>query len=484
VIGRVSRQMHFYDKEIFERIPKKNVLVKIKKVVDFDAMARKIEGHYARHQGRRSWPIVTMIKSLFLEIHFNLSDREFERQLGYNYLYRWFLDLSFYDKVPDATSLCVFRSRIGEDGAREIFDEIVSQAKEAGVLKGRVKAVDATHVEANAAKRNVVNSIRHARKKVLGIFKKEKPEEARELGREYVDKNKTYHKSTKEEIEKEVKKTREFINELRVFCVDRVEPWLNLLKEMLEKIIKEEADRIASFVDTDARWGHKTPEKTFFGYKVHTVQDESRIVTSVETLHGNENEGAELTGILKEDKRKGIEGTGVVADKLYDSGKNRKEARKLGLVPHILSRTTRRKADGFTYDPEGDILKCKGGKEPRGKTRQGEGYLHYFSVSDCKECSCRDECLGDNENRQRVYLSDAEQERLLAGKGVTRKEARRIRCEIEPKYGEGKMWHGLGRARWRGKWRMGIQSFITFGVMNVKRLVKLIEETEKKLCPS
>lgn len=484
MIGKINNQINFFDVEIFKRISNHEILVKIKDVVNFDEMAKKIECYYDKDQGRSSWPITTMIKTLFLEIYCNISDREIERQLKYNFLYRYFLSFSFYNGQPDFTSISIFRSRIGEEGAREIFDEIVRQAKEAGVLVGKIKSVDATHVEANIARENVVNFLRHARKKILRLLKIEKPWEAGELEKEYLVKEKTYHKSTDEEIEKEVKKSWEFIEKLRVYCGDKILSWLNLLGETLNKIVKKEINRVVSFVDVDARWGHKTQEKTFLGYKVHTVQDESRIVTSVETLSGNENEGTKLMEILKEDKGKGIEGTGVVGDKLYDKIDNRKGARKLGLIPYILSKISRRKIDGFHYDVEADELKCKGGKEPKGKIKQGSGWLYYFSINDCSKCISRDECLGEGENRQRVYLSESEKDRLLVGKGVTREEAKKIRARVEAKYGEGKSWHELGRARWREKWRMAIQSFITFGVMNAKRLVRLIEEKGKRLCPA
>ncbi len=481
MIGKLSPQKNFFDEEIFKRIPQDNPLVKIKRVVDFDRIGKQIEPSYDPYQGRPSWPIATMIKALFLEIYFTISDRELERQLRYNFLYRWFVDLSFYDREPDATSMSVFRSRIGEEGAKAIFEQIVRQAKEAGVLVGRIKAVDATHLEANAAKRNVVNALRHARNKILGLFRKEKPKEAERLEKEYIDKDKTYHKSTEEEIKEEVDKTRGFIERLRFFCVDRIEPWLNLLAQTLDKIIRKEGDRIASFVDTDARWGHKAPEKAFLGYKLHTVHDESRIVTSVETMSGNENEATRLIGLLKEDKRKGIEGTGMTADKLYDSVDNRRGARKLRLIPYILSRTKGRKIDRFNYDVKTGILSCEAGKEPIGKIEQERGWLYYFSLKDCTGCSHRDKCMREGEKRQRVYLSEGEQERLLTGKAVTRREAKRIRLYVEPKYGEAKVWHGLGRARWRGRWRVAMQAFITFGVMNAKRLVRLVEKRERGL---
>ena len=484
MIGKVSKQMDFFDHEIFGRLPENNILVKIKKVVDFEVVARGLESYYDRDQGRPSGPIVTMLKALFLAIYFRLSDRELERQLGYNYLYRWFLDLSFYDGEPDATSLSVFRSRIGEGGAKDLFESIVSQSKEAGVLVGRVKAVDATHVEANAAKMGVMNMLRHARRKIVGILGREKPVEAQEIEGEYVDKKKSYKKATSSEITDEVEKSRGFCERVRSLCVDSCKPWLDLLSETLDKIIKKEGGRVGSFVDTDARWGYKSEEKPFFGYKVHAVTDESRIVTSVETFAGNVNEGVRLLGILEEDESKGIEAEGVTADKLYDSGDNRKGVRKLGLTPYILSRTNKRKIDRFDFDVTTGVLTCPAGVEPVGRIEQEKGWLYYFSVKDCKVCDRGDECLRKGEKRQRVYLSEAEYDRLLTGKAVTRKEAGRIRILIEPKFGEAKLWHGLGRSRWRCGWKMAIQAFITFSVINAKRLVRLIEKKEREPCPS
>ena len=48
-----------------------------------------------------------------------------------------------------------------------------------------------------------------------------------------------------------------------------------------------------SFVDPNIRFRCKSDKKKFSGYKAHIVEDESQIVTSIETIPGNENEGNE-----------------------------------------------------------------------------------------------------------------------------------------------------------------------------------------------
>ena len=48
------------------------------------------------------------------------------------------------------------------------------------------------------------------------------------------------------------------------------------------------------------------------------------------------------------------------------------------------------------------------------------------------------------------------------------------RYKIERKFGEGKLWHRLGRCRYLGLVRYGIQAYLTAMVLNLKRIVFLL----------
>jgi hypothetical protein len=81
--------------------------------------------------------------------------------------------------------------------------------------------------------------------------------------------------------------------------------------------------RIGSIVDLDARWGRKSKDFPFFGYKVHLACDEKGFVTNLEVLPGEKNEGGRLKEMIS-----GEEGVdGVVADGLYDTASNRRYLR-------------------------------------------------------------------------------------------------------------------------------------------------------------
>jgi len=55
-----------------------------------------------------------------------------------------------------------------------------------------------------------------------------------------------------------------------------------------------------------------------------------------------------------------------------------------------------------------------------------------------------------------------------------------IRPIIEHKFAEGKKYHGLGKARFRGRWRVHIQSLLIYLVMNLKKIVNFLSPLTAK----
>ena len=62
-------------------------------------------------------------------------------------------------------------------------------------------------------------------------------------------------------------------------------------------------------------------------------------------------------------------------------------------------------------------------------------------------------------------------EKLIDKKFMPRYAAiTKCRGWIERDFGEAKQWHGLRKARWRGQWKVEIQSFMTAITLNLKRM--------------
>lgn len=54
-----------------------------------------------------------------------------------------------------------------------------------------------------------------------------------------------------------------------------------------------------------------------------------------------------------------------------------------------------------------------------------------------------------------------------------------VRPIIEHKFAEGKKLHGLGKARYRGRWRVHIQSLIIYSIINLKKIINFLSPIAK-----
>ncbi len=176
---------------------------------------------------------------------------------------------------------------------------------------------------------------------------------------------------------------------------------------------------------------------------------------------------------MAKDQEKGIRAQSVVADKAYDSEANHRVIEEAGMKPEIPFRHRHKQAFSFRYRPRKDAFRCPAGKDTVGKSpHQGGGYLYYFSQADCSRCKRKESCLGRKETRKRVYLSQRARHLLLHRPQL--REALRYRKIVERKFAEAKCWHGLGRARYHGRWRVAIQVLMIFLVLNLKLMARLL----------
>ena len=83
--------------------------------------------------GRPSIAPERIFKSLLLIALYSVrSERQFCEQLGYNLLFRWFLDMEIEEESFDATVFSKNRERLMEhEVGRLFFDAVVNQAREA-----------------------------------------------------------------------------------------------------------------------------------------------------------------------------------------------------------------------------------------------------------------------------------------------------------------------------------------------------------------
>lgn len=448
MLGKTDSQASFFDSYVEEYfLPKEHKLLQIKEKVDFSFIEKETTDLYAKVAGRPSYPPEVMFKILFLEFYYNLSDVEVAKQLKFNVLFRYFVGIKIEDSLPDDTSLVVFRKRLGEERFERIFDKFIKQCEKNGLLEGKLKAIDATHIIADVAIPNTVNLLKEGRGRILRQLEKEKKELDESLKR-YLPEKEPPQKLSKEKLVKELTLSKELIEEIKGKYSSKVEEIAHLLEQVIDPTEKR---KLVSFVDPDARFGRKSKDKKFAGYKAHIVEDESQIVTSCETLPGNENEGSEanLESMLQKEDKKELKTEAVVCDALYDSLSNRRSIEKRKKKHYIPEKREKKRVNDFIYSEKEDKLICGKGYSSIGKTRQEDGYLYYFSSDSCRGCDRRKKC-SFNKDRARVYVSDSHLLYLKADP-EERKKALEKRKRIEAKFGEAKKHHQMARARYRGR---------------------------------
>lgn len=140
--------------DIEARVPLEHPLRPIKKLADeaLAALSDVFDRMYSA-RGRRSIPPERLLKaSLLIPLYSIRSERQLCEQLEYNLLFRWFLDMDPWEPVFDATTFTKNRERLLKHTVgRELFDEVVAQAHERGLLSDEHFTVDGTLIEAAAS---------------------------------------------------------------------------------------------------------------------------------------------------------------------------------------------------------------------------------------------------------------------------------------------------------------------------------------------
>lgn len=179
MIGKKERvERLFYYIRLDHLIPQDHVLRLIDQHVEFSFIRPKVK-HLYSPTGRPSVDPEVMMRMLLVGYLFGISSErrlcdEVQMHLGY----RWFVGLSPEDKVPDHSTFSKNRHGRFKESAvyQEIFDEIVRQCIEKGLVTGKHLTVDSTLVRANASLRTMEPIVVELRpKEYLQRVEKENP---------------------------------------------------------------------------------------------------------------------------------------------------------------------------------------------------------------------------------------------------------------------------------------------------------------------
>lgn len=137
-------------------IPARHRLRRLDAVLDLAFLRSTVAPLYSAELGRPSIDPELAIRMLLLGTLYDLSDRELCEEITMHAGMRWFCRLDLHEAVPDHSSLSRIRERWTAAGLfAEVFDRVVRQCAEAGLVSGRHVSIDGSQIVANASMKSV-----------------------------------------------------------------------------------------------------------------------------------------------------------------------------------------------------------------------------------------------------------------------------------------------------------------------------------------
>jgi transposase len=174
----------FYGSYLYDKIvPQDHLLRKINAAVDFSFVNELVKDRYTPDFGRPAEDPEFMLRLCLLQYIYGDSDREVVENARMHNGYKYFLGLAVDEDPPDDTTVSYFRTvRLGEEKFRQVFENIVQQCIDKGLVKGERQIIDSTHIEADVARNSLTGLIKLCRRNVLETVENQDAKIAEKLG--------------------------------------------------------------------------------------------------------------------------------------------------------------------------------------------------------------------------------------------------------------------------------------------------------------
>ena len=254
-----------------------------------------------------------MLKLEYLRYHHTLSDRQVIDRATTDVAFRFFLQVNVHAKLPDPSSLCRFRGRLGKEGFRAVFEKVVATAREHGIVKDRLRLKDASHVIADIAIPSTLSLVAQIRDKLLAAADPFDPirTEGERINIDLLQES-AEGRSNQEQLLARVTHLREILAWIDELPTPVEAPpsqcWQTLLerRQLAHKILQDQenpnaGDKTRSIVDSEARRGKHG--NWYNGYLVDILEDpDSEVVTQINVLPANGQEALDAIELVHQEE--------------------------------------------------------------------------------------------------------------------------------------------------------------------------------------
>src|SRR6516162_7228949 len=428
----------FYYFRLEDQVPETHLLRLIDKHISFDFVREQLKDSYSEN-GRPSIDPELLLRILLIGYLYGItSERKLVEELRMHLAWRWFTGLGFDQEIPHHSTFSKNRhGRFQESKLFEqLFEQIVRQCVEVGLVQGQHLSVDGSFVEANASKES-------------------------RIPREQLAEAAQVHHTV-----------RQYLQE-----VEEQNP--------VEEPVHQQEQ--VSTTDPDSTYATKggTPARLGY-YDNYLVDNHSCVIVGVlaTAARMSQETVAAQDMLTRFAAWQGRAPESVAADTTYGNGEFLQWLADRSITPYMCTRDSihRKRSpffgpERFTYEPEHNRYICPAGQVLNygGSVYRNRAFNYVGSRKKCGPCSLKPQCTSGRYRYLAIHMYESVRQRAreLANTEAF-VQAQRQRKKVEALFAELKNQIGLRRLRLRRLKFVREQFFLAAVAQNMKRLVRFL----------
>jgi transposase len=431
----------FYYFRMEDQVPENHLLRLIDRHVSFDFVREKLKDSYSE-TGRPSIDPELLLRILLIGYLYGVtSERKLVEELRMHLAWRWFTGLGFDEEIPHHSTFSKNRhGRFQESKlVEQLFEQIVKQCVEVGLVRGDNLSVDGSFVEANAAKES-------------------------RIPREQLVEAAQVHYAV-----------RQYLQELEQ-------------QNPVEEPVHQQ-DQVSS-TDPDSTYATKggTPARLGY-YDNYLVDNASCVIVGVQATGARMSQetvaAQDMLTRFAQWQRRAPES--VAADTTYGNGEFLQWLADRNITPYMRTRESIHRKNSpfygperFTYEPESNRYICPAGQPLNygGRNLRNRTYAYIGTRKRCGACTLKAQCTSGAFRFLAIHMDEPARRcaRELA-KTPEFAQAQRQRKKVEALFAELKNQIGLRRLRLRRLKFVREQFFLAAVAQNIKRLVRFLSRS-------
>lgn len=430
----------FYYFRLEDQVPENHLLRLIDEHISFAFVREKLKQSYSE-MGRPSIDPELLLRILLIGYLYGItSERKLVEELRMHLAWRWFTGLGFDQEIPHHSTFSKNRhGRFQESKLFEqLFEQIVRQCVEVGLVQGDNLSVDGSFVEANASKESRI---------------------PRQQLAEAAQVNHT---------------VRQYLVELEQ-------------QNPIEEPVHQQ-DQVST-TDPDSTYATKggTPARLGY-YDNYLVDNSSCVIVGVQgtAARMSQETVAAQDMIARFAEWQGREPQSVAADTTYGNGEFLQWLADRGITPYMRTRDSIHRKNSpfygperFTYQPESNSYLCPAGQPLNygGRNERNRTYAYIGTRKRCGACSQKAQCTSGAFRYLAIHMQESARQRareLVNTPAFV--QAQRQRKKVEALFAELKNQVGLRRLRLRRLKFVREQFYLAAAAQNIKRLVRFLSQ--------